>query len=194
LTSESEDDDELLDNVPELDAAGTRAAILKKMEWREPVPIDPAVDPKGAARQKRSKEKFMAKRQRILRQLPKVPLRPFQAPPQVIDMTGDAQYELKWIPIHAVHEKKKKMGREELVAGGHVHDEKALGGDLFDQFYDQGDMLRDFTTPQECAEAAAFWKEEANQSAKAGEIVKKFQKVRPHDYFKIEPQSYNLSI
>jgi hypothetical protein len=29
---------------------------------------------------------------------------------------------------------------------------------------------------------------------KARDIVKKFEKISPHDFFKIEPQSYNLSI
>jgi hypothetical protein len=55
-------------------------------------------------------------------------------------------------------------------------------------------MLRDFSTPEECAIASGFWREEGIQTNKAKEIVKKFEKVRPHDYFKVEPQSYNLSI
>lgn len=55
-------------------------------------------------------------------------------------------------------------------------------------------MLREFTTPQECADAAAFWKEESTQIMRARDVVKKFEKITPHDFFKIEPQSYNLSI
>jgi len=55
-------------------------------------------------------------------------------------------------------------------------------------------VLREFSTAQECADAAGFWKEEAVHTLKARDVVKKFEKVQPHDLFKIEPQSYNLSI
>tara|TARA_B110000285_G_C15125145_1_gene619683 strand:+ start:1192 stop:1356 length:165 start_codon:yes stop_codon:yes gene_type:complete len=54
---------------------------------------------------------------------------------------------LKWNPLLPVKSTKKKLAKEDLVAQGIIHDERALGGDLFEQFYDQGDMLRDFATP-----------------------------------------------
>lgn len=113
----SSDDDELKDEVPELfeDRAKNREAVLKTLEWTEE-DIDPKVDKEGAMRQKRRKDKFMEKKMRILRALPKVPLRPFQAPPVFIDMTGDAMYELKWNPILPVNSSKKKLTKEEILA------------------------------------------------------------------------------
>lgn len=75
----------------------------------------------------------------MLRRLPKVPLRPFQSPPTIVDCTGDAQYELKWAPLYAnsqLSKERKKLNKDEMVAGGYIHDEKALGADLFDNFYD----------------------------------------------------------
>ena len=53
--------------------------------------------------------------------------------------------------------------------------------------------MREFA-PTELAEATIFLKEEQALTLKARDIVKKFEKISPHDYFKIEPQSYNLSI
>ena len=103
-------------------------------------------------------------------------------------------YELKWNPILPVNSTKKKLTKEEILAQGMVHDPRQLGGDLCDDFYEQGDMLRDFQTPEECAGAIGFWNTEQALTLKAREIVKKFEKIQPHDYFKVEPQSYNLSI
>ena len=77
-------------------------------------------------------------------------------------MTGDAQTELKWAPIYPANKRsKKELTRLELIQQGFLDDKAKLGGDLFEGFQDQGEVLREFTTPQECADAAAFWREEA---------------------------------
>ena len=51
--------------------------------------------------------------------------------------------------------------------------------------------MRDFATPQECVDATGFWKVEEALQQKAVDVIKKFEKIKPHDMFKIEPQGYN---
>jgi hypothetical protein len=43
-----------------------------------------------------------------------VPMRPFQAPPKIIDVTYDCQYEKQWIPILPVKQRGRKKDAEEI--------------------------------------------------------------------------------
>lgn len=67
----------------------------------------------------------------------------------MIDFTGDAQHELKWVPIYNDEKvrAKKQLTKAELIYQGYLDDKRFLGGDLFEAFQDQGDVLREFTNP-----------------------------------------------
>lgn len=127
-----------------------------------------------------------------------VPVRPFQAPPKIIDVTHDCQYEKEWIPIYPIKDKRsKKMDADELAD---LHKQAKWNREyvdrvLFEGFLDQGDTIKEME-PQELNDFAGFWKREKELRDKARKEIEKFEKLdpTPHDIKKIQPMSYNLSI
>lgn len=126
-----------------------------------------------------------------------IPLRPFQAPPNIIDVTHDNQYEKTWIPIYPVKTRGKKKDAEELYELHRVAkwNREYVDRVLFEAFLDQGDTIKEME-PQELNEFQGFWKREKELRDKARKEIEKFEHLKPtpHDIHKIQPMSYNLSI
>ena len=115
-----------------------------------------------------------------------MPTRPFQAPPTVIDCTPDVLFDnKKWMPILPAVRKDRWPGPEEKY--NYQFDREHIDKQVFDPFQDAGDLLREFQTPQACSEAVSFWKNESQLEEKGRDAIKRFQEVKPHDFFKIEP-------
>jgi hypothetical protein len=119
----------------------------------------------------------------------RVPARPFQAPPLMIDLTKDAQYELKWQPILPAA---KRDGKEDPDAAyEYIYSRRELDLGLFDDFQTQGEKLHAMN-PGEAGgtsqQVLNFWAMEKTHANKARDVIKTFKGIKPHDsIFKIEP-------
>ena len=122
-----------------------------------------------------------------------IPLRPFQAPPTIIDVTSDCLFEKNWIPLKTLTNKNAEP--EEVQAN--KFDRGNVDRNLFDAFYDNGDVMKEFEeNPKELNDYPAYWRTEAILSDKAKVVINGFEVLNPEpfDIFKIKPMSYNLSI
>ena len=93
----------------------------------------------------------------------KKPLRPMQAPPQVIDLTKDTPFENKWETIVPWDQRKPVAKRDPEERLKYTYDRRPVDRGLFRLFEDQGEKLREFETPNDAAQDAKFWQEERQQ-------------------------------
>ena len=122
------------------------------------------------------------------------PRRPFQAAPNVIDLSNDTPFELKWAPIKPHKNRKPIEKRDPEDIYQFVYDRRIVDRGLFQDFEDQGEKLRAFPNPDEATKQEQFWLEEQLQTEDAKDIVKQLRIAAQYDYFKLAPAAYNLSI
>lgn len=75
-------------------------------------------------------EKTKKKKQRAIR----IPMRPFQAPPQQLDMTHDVLYEQSWIPL-ATLKRRNRFNSNDFMKE-YKYDRRTMDQDLFEIFQD----------------------------------------------------------
>lgn len=123
----------------------------------------------------------------------KIPQRPFQAPPQVVDCTKEAVFEHKWMPIDMC----RNGDLDYDVKATHFYDRRNIDQGLFHLFEDQQLALRELDR-SDLQEQIQWKRKEDDHAERARELhlKKEFMSLAPgpHDYFNIQPQSYNLSI
>ena len=127
-------------------------------------------------------------------------LRPFLPPvllkksKKIVDLTNDVPFERKWEPIEPANIRIPESHKDPEDKYDYIYDRRQVDRGLFEAFQDQGDAMRKFRTPADCAADQAFWKEEQESAVAARAIIEQLSPVRPHDLFDIAPQGYNLSI
>ena len=72
-----------------------------------------------------------------------IPMRPFQAPPSLIDVTKDCLFEKKWLPILPAKKRPKPEDVDHDEIATAKFDRNAVDRNLFDLFYDQSEMLKE---------------------------------------------------
>lgn len=112
----------------------------------------------------------------------------------MVDLTAETPYELSWRPLLPYADREKGIQDDPEEASRYVFDRGAVDRGLFEQFQDQGDVLKRFPTTEECTKDKQFWKEESDQQRRAEEVVKSLGLAGPYDFFRVQPNSYNLSI
>ena len=137
---------ELRDSIDSL--AGAAAASMTRKpagaiaSLRKHAPTELDEDKIKVEKQEAKKPHRSRKRRPRESSLPtRVPLRPFPAPAAIIDMTQDAQYELKWRPLPRAGCAGATTRAATRDPYEFIYDRRALDRGLFDDFQTQGERL-----------------------------------------------------